>query len=215
LRVVHAVPNTLEDGGERCNTNTGTAKYCNFELEHVLRCGTERSVNVDTGQNLAQSNLLARYALVSLFTGCLLLRAAAEGLSKSSGEVADHTDVNRDVVFLGCASKREGVVLPDGDFRAAQENVLDLLAENNVAKVDCTYLSSTGRGVLLLDLNLTNVARVLDDLGDVRLVASSDLTRDTLSQVRESTVHPVLPEDTDTIAERCKIRLDHAKGSMD
>lgn len=56
--------------------------------------------------------------------------------------------MNGDVVFLGCASKREGVILPDGDFRAAQEDVL----------------SSTGRGVLLLDLDLANVAGVLDDL---------------------------------------------------
>lgn len=44
---------------------------------------------------------------------------------------------------------------------------------------------------------------------------SPDLTRDTLSEVRESTVHPVLPEDTDTVAERRKVGLNHAKGSVD
>jgi len=33
-----------------------------------------------------------------------------------------------DVVLLGCASKREGMILPDRDLRAAQEDVLYLLA---------------------------------------------------------------------------------------
>ena len=59
---------------------------------------------------------------------------------------------------------RRRVVLPDGYFGAAQEDVLNLLAENKTTRLDVTYLSSTGRGVLFLDLNLTNVARVLDDL---------------------------------------------------
>jgi hypothetical protein len=56
---------------------------------------------------------------------------------------------------------------------------------------------------------------MLNDLGDVRLVAPTNLTRDTLTQIRKSTVHPVLPENTDAVAERRKVRLDHAKGTMD
>lgn len=79
---------------------------------------------------------------------------------------------------------------------------------------EATYLSSTGLGVLLLDLNLANVAGMLDDLRDVRLVSSSYFTGDTFGQVGKSTVHPVLPEDTNTIAERCKVGLNHAEGSM-
>ena len=46
-------------------------------------------------------------------------------------------------------------------------------------------------------------------------MSSPDFTRDTLSEVRKSTVHPVLPEDTDTVAERRKVGLNHAKGSVD
>ena len=68
--------------------------------------------------------------------------------------------------------------------------------------------------MLLLDLNFADVAWVLNDLGDVRLVASTNLTRDTLAQIRESSIHPVLPENTDTVAEGRKVRLDHAEGTV-
>jgi hypothetical protein len=78
-----------------------------------------------------------------------------------------------------------------------------------------TYLTSLRLGVLLLDLHLTDIARMLNDLGDVRLVASTNLTRDTLAQIRKSSVHPVLPENTDTIAEGRKVRLDHAERTVD
>ena len=212
LRVVHAVPDTLKNGGERSDTNTGTTEYGNLKLEHILGSGTKGTVNIDSGENLAQGNLLARFALFVLFG--LLLRAATEGFAKSSGKVTDHTDMDRDVVFLGRAGKGEGMVLPDGDFRAAEENVLSLLASIHDLGSNLTYLSSTGRGVLLLDLNLADIARVLNDLGDVRLVLSPNFTGDTLSQVGKSTVHPVLPKDTDTIAEGRKVWLNHAEGSV-
>lgn len=68
--------------------------------------------------------------------------------------------------------------------------------------------------MLFLDLHFANVARVLNDLGNVRLVSSPNFTSDTFSQVRKSTVHPVLPENTDTVAERRKVRLDHAERSV-
>lgn len=53
-----------------------------------------------------------------------------------------------DVVLLGGAGQRKGVILPQRDRRAAEEDVL----------------SSPSLGVLLLDLNLADVAGVLDDL---------------------------------------------------
>ena len=56
---------------------------------------------------------------------------------------------------------------------------------------------------------------MLDDLGHVRLVTPTNLTRCPLSKIGESTVHPVLPENTDAVAKRRKIRLDHTKGSVD
>ena len=51
-----------------------------------------------------------------------------------------------------------------GDLRAAQEDVL----------------AGLGGRLLLLDLELHDVRRVLDDLGDVGAVAGADLTKDTL-----------------------------------
>jgi hypothetical protein len=119
-----------------------------------------------------------------------------------------------DVVFFGCAGEGERVVLPDGYFGAAKEYVLFMLASLLLSGGRSTYLSSTSLCVLFLDLNFADVARMLNDLGNIRLVSSSDLTRNTLGQVRESTVHPVLPEDTDTVAEGRKVGRDHAEGSM-
>lgn len=78
-----------------------------------------------------------------------------------------------------------------------------------------TYLSSASLGVLLLDLNFADVAWMLNDLGNVRLVSSSNLTRDTFSKIRKSTIHPVLPEDTDAVAKGRKVGLNHTESSMD
>jgi hypothetical protein len=68
--------------------------------------------------------------------------------------------------------------------------------------------------MLLLDLDLADIARVLNDLGNVRLVSSTNLTCNTFTKVRESSIHPVLPENTNAVAERGKVGLDHAKGSV-
>jgi hypothetical protein len=68
--------------------------------------------------------------------------------------------------------------------------------------------------MLLLDLNLADVAGMLNDLGNVGLVPSSNFTSNALAKVRKSTVHPVFPEDTDTVAKGRKVGLDHAEGSV-
>jgi hypothetical protein len=77
------------------------------------------------------------------------------------------------------------------------------------------YLTSAGLGVLLLDLDFADVARMLDDLGNVRLVSSANFACNALAEVSESTVHPVLPENTDAIAEGRKVGFDHAESSVD
>jgi hypothetical protein len=123
LRVVHAVPDTLEDGSERCNTDTGTDKYGNFELEDILRGGTKGSVDVDSGKDLAHSDLIALFLAAFLATG-FLVEVAAEYRAERLGEVTNHADMHRDVVLLRCAGQCERMVLPNGDFGAAQEDVL-------------------------------------------------------------------------------------------
>ena len=69
--------------------------------------------------------------------------------------------------------------------------------------------------MFLLDLHFHNVAGMLDNLGNKGLVPSSDLTRDPLGKIREAAIHPVLPENTDSVTEWCEIRLDHAESAVD
>ena len=69
--------------------------------------------------------------------------------------------------------------------------------------------------MLLLNLQLHDVAGVLDDFRDVRLVSSADFPHHSLDQVDEPAPHPVLVEDARTKAERLCICLDHAESSMD
>jgi hypothetical protein len=195
LGVVHAVPDTLKNGGEGCDTDTGTDEHSDFEFEHVLRCRAEGTVDVDTRQDLAHGDFLG---ILVLLAPSLLLEVASERLAERAGEVTDHTDVNRDVVLLGGGSERERMVLPDRDLGAAEEDVL------------------TGAccGVFFLDLDFANVTGVVDDLGDVGLVASAHFTRNALGKVGKSTIHPVLPEDTNAVAEGRKVGLDHAESAV-
>ena len=61
------------------------------------------------------------------------------------------------------------------DLRAADENVL----------------ASAGSRLLLLDLELHDVRRVLDDLGNVGAVAGADLTENTLVDPNHTADEPV------------------------
>jgi hypothetical protein len=216
LWVVHPVPDALENGGEGCDTNTGTDQYRNFELEHIFRCRTKGSVNVHSGQDLAERNLFTASTLLACFLAWFgPFDIAAKCFSDRAGKVTDHTHMDGNVVLFRSARECEGMVLPDRYFWATHEDVLITLVLFCASPKGIAYLTSTGVGVLLLDLNLANVAGVLNDLGDVCLVSSTDLTRNTLTEVCESTVHPVLPEDTDTIAKGRKVGLDHAEGTVD
>jgi len=77
------------------------------------------------------------------------------------------------------------------------------------------YLPSPRLGMILLDLNFNNVAWVLNDLTDESFVFSSDFTHGSFRQVNEATNHPKLPENTDSIAERLTVWLDHAECAME
>ena len=96
------------------------------------------------------------------------------------------------------------MILPDGNFGTAEENVLP----------------SSRLCVLLLDLNLANHAGMLNDLGDVCLVLSSDFTGNSLHQVDVTSVHPVLPEDSNSRRSNpttvwSDVGLNHAVGTVD
>lgn len=80
-------------------------------------------------------------------------------------------------------SKGKWMPLEVRHFRAAQENVL----------------AGTGGNLFLLDLNLHNFGRVLDNLGDECLMARADFTEDAFVDPENSSCEPVPPEDTDSI----------------
>lgn len=77
------------------------------------------------------------------------------------------------------------------------------------------YLAGPGFSVLFLDLYLNHLAWVLNDLGNVSLVPSTDFPKYSFYQVNESAVHPELPEDPRALTKRSRVCLDHAEGSMD
>lgn len=89
------------------------------------------------------------------------------------------------------------------------------LAEAKTEKRQRNYLSSLRLGVLLLDLDFADIAGVLNNLGNVCLVLPAHFTCYSLGQVEETTVHPILPENTDGVAVGCKVRTNHTESSMD
>ena len=77
------------------------------------------------------------------------------------------------------------------------------------------YLASSGLSLFLFDLNLEHFTWMLNDLGDVGLVRSADFSCYPFYQIKESSIHPVLPEHPGSRTERCPICLDHAERPVD
>lgn len=57
LRVVHAVPDGLENRRERRDSDTGSDEHRDLVLEHILGRGAERSVDVHAGENTAEGGV--------------------------------------------------------------------------------------------------------------------------------------------------------------
>lgn len=91
------------------------------------------------------------------------------------------------------------MILPDRDFRAAKENILPSFCD----------------GMILFDLDLDDVARMLDHLADICLVFSTNFPHSPLAEVEETSDHPKLPENTNPITERRAIWFDHTEGAVE
>lgn len=214
LRVVHAVPDALEDGGEGSDADAGTDEDGRLVFENVFRGAAEGAVDVDAGEDTAEGGVDggcvgAAFVDADDLRGVFLgsswsVDFASEGFADGFGEITDHADVYRYVVLLGRTCKGKRMILPQAHLGAAEEDVL----------------SCPGLRMLLLDLNLADIARVLNNLGDVCLVSPADLASNSLRKVDISSVHPVLPEDADGRgadghAEWRKVGLDHTECAMD
>ncbi len=60
VRVVHAVPDGFEDGGERGDADAGADEDGDFVAEDVFRCAAEGAVEVDARHHFAESRVDVR-----------------------------------------------------------------------------------------------------------------------------------------------------------
>lgn len=132
-RIIHPIPNTLQDRRKRRHADARADKDGNFILEDILRGAAERSINVHPWKNPADSRIDVVTAGLLVHTdhrGCFTLLAlaagevATQGLSQGAGKVAHAANVYGDVVLLRSTRQSERVVLPEGYLRTAQEDIL-------------------------------------------------------------------------------------------
>lgn len=98
-----------------------------------------------------------------------------------------HTHVHRDVVLLRRRREREGMPLPVrhlGTIAVARVSATSRHREH--AQVD--PLASASDRLLLLDLDLDDLGRMEDDLGDIGAVTGSNLAKDALVNVCDLSV---------------------------
>lgn len=178
VEVVHAVPDALQDTRERRDADAGADEQHRVVVQKVLRGRAERAVDHHArehavhgrGHDLAALVVTALAALVALG-----VEVAADGLGERAGEIADDADVHGDVVFLRRGGEREGVPLEVGHLGAGEEDVL----------------AGARRRLFLLDLELHDLGRMLDDFGDVRAVPRANLTEDALPDPDDTADKPV------------------------
>ena len=60
LRVVHPIPDALENRSEGSHSNARADEYSHFIFEDVLRRAAEGSIHVDAGEDLANGRIHAR-----------------------------------------------------------------------------------------------------------------------------------------------------------
>jgi len=65
------------------------------------------------------------------------------------------------------------------------------LEVRNLGAAQEDVLTSSSSGLLLLDLNLHDVGRVLDDLGNIGIVAGTNFTEDTLRNPNNTSNEPI------------------------
>jgi hypothetical protein len=131
LRIVHTVPNTLQDRRERRNANTGTAQHCHLIFEDIFGSAAKRPINVDSWEDSANRRINITVAVILVdshhggYVACVTrLEFTAKGLRERLGEISGAPNMYRNVIFLWSTGKGEGMILPKRHLRTAKENVL-------------------------------------------------------------------------------------------
>ena len=130
---------------KRSDTDTSTDQEDRLILQEILTGASERTVDHDSGQNLADRRDNETSLLLGLVLGIEITSAR---LGESSSEVSDNPDVYAQVIFLGGGGEGERMPLEIRDLGARKEDVL----------------TGPDGGLFLLDLKFHDLGRVLDDL---------------------------------------------------
>jgi len=133
-----AVPYILENGGERSDTDTGSNQDSNLDVEHILSRGTERTIDADGGESESAARI--KFHKVSTCRSSFLIllgpfhRSRGHGsddrwadtktVAKSTGEVTNLSDVDRNIGIFGGRGDGERMPLEPGYFRNLDEKPL-------------------------------------------------------------------------------------------
>ncbi len=142
VRAVAQVPDVLQDRGPRGDADTRADEDGDLVLEYVLRRGTIRSID-SQGRHLLpvlQRHLVHTHginALVQLGLG----GASTDGVAQSSSEVANLSDVDRDVRVVRARGDGKRMPLIAGERRHLQEKPLaSLVFERRLLELDFHHI---------------------------------------------------------------------------
>lgn len=112
--------------------------------------------------------------------------------------------MNRDVIFVWCRSESERVPLPVRDLRAVAVRFVRLSVlpferprRSNSQNSQEDVLSCPRLNLFLLNLNLTNIARMQNDLTNEGAMPRTNFSKDAFVDVESSSEDPILPENSD------------------
>lgn len=122
VRAVAQMPNVLENGRPRSDTDTSSDQHRNLILEHILGRGTVWPVDLDRRHLLAvlKGDLVHSHG-VDTFVQLSLSRTSTDGVTECACKVADLTNVDRHVRIVRAGCDGERVPLVFGDCRKLDE----------------------------------------------------------------------------------------------
>jgi hypothetical protein len=118
----------FEDGCPGCHANTGSNQDGDFVLEDVFSGGSIGSVDLEAGHGLTvlEGDFVHAHG-VELVVKLGLRLTGTKSVGKSTGEVTDLANVDRDVRVVGAGSDRKWMPLVIADFRAVEKEPLSWL----------------------------------------------------------------------------------------